>query len=34
MTAASWALMIFSWGLILALTVFCFVKILTKKNLK
>ncbi len=34
MTPGGWALLIFSWGLILALAVFCFAKVLGKKEMK
>ena len=34
MTLGGWILLIFSWGAILALAVFCFVKVFTRKELK
>ena len=32
MTAGGWILLVLSWGLIIALNVFCFVKVLGKKE--
>ena len=32
MTPAGWILLILSWGFIIALNVFCFVKVLGKKK--
>ena len=32
MTLAGWILLILSWGLIIALNVFCFVKVFGKKD--
>jgi len=32
MTWAGWILLVVSWGLIIALNVFCFVKVLGKKD--
>ena len=32
MTLAGWILLILSWGLIIALNIFCFVKVLGKKD--
>lgn len=34
MTVAGWILLILSWVLILGMTAFCFIKVLTKKKLK
>lgn len=34
MSISGWAFLILSWGLILALTVFCFIKVFSKKELK
>lgn len=34
MTPGGWVLLIFSWGLILALAGFCFIKVLGKKEMK
>jgi hypothetical protein len=31
MTTGGWVMLILSWGLILGLTVFCFVRVLTSK---
>jgi len=32
MSLAGWAFIIFSWGLIIGLTAFCFIKVLVKKE--
>ena len=32
MTPAGWILLVLSWGLIIALNVFCFVKVFGKKD--
>jgi len=32
MTLAGWILLILSWGLIIALNIFCFVKVLGQKD--
>jgi len=32
MTLAGWILLVLSWGLIIALNIFCFVKVLGKKD--
>jgi len=34
MTLGGWILLIFSWGAILTLAVFCFVKVFSRKELK
>lgn len=31
---SGWVLLIFSWGFIIALNAFCFIKVLTKKEIK
>jgi len=34
MSTAGWVFLVLSWGLILTLAIFCFTKILSKKELK
>lgn len=34
MTLEGWVFLIISWGIILGLTIFCFVKVFSKKELK
>jgi len=34
MKLSGWLFIIFSWGIILALIIFCFIKVFTKKELK
>ena len=34
MKTGGWIFLIFSWGIILWLTVFCFIKVFSKKELK
>lgn len=34
MTPAGWIMLIVSWTLILGMAIFCFIKVLSKKNLK
>lgn len=34
MTLSGWILLIFSWGLILGVAIFCFIKVLAAKDLK
>lgn len=34
MKPAGWVFLILSWGLILGLTIFCFAKVFSKKELK
>jgi len=34
MKISGWVFLIFSWGIILGLTVFCFKKVFSKKELK
>lgn len=34
MTLSGWILLLFSWGLILGVTIYCFIRVLATKNLK
>jgi len=34
MSITGWIFLIFSWGMILGLTIFCFIKVFLKKELK
>lgn len=34
MTLGGWILLVVSWGLILSLTIFCAVKVLSRKGMK
>jgi hypothetical protein len=34
MTIGGWILVIFSWGMILGISIFCFIKVFAKKELK
>jgi len=34
MKLAGWIFLVFSWGMILTLTVFCFIRVFSKKELK
>jgi len=34
MSGGGWIFLIFSWGVILGLTAFCFIKVFSKKEIK
>ena len=34
MKLAGWIFLVFSWGIISGLTIFCFIKVFSKKELK